>query len=491
MSTSPRASNDPVALDAALVWRDDVLAFRHLAERGVVAAGSGPGALGPIAGEGFAFARLAAGVAMVTIPAGAIATVVRADAGYEIIHGPTEARLLRGDVLDLPIGSLTLRASAVAPVSLVLDAPRGPRARGALFHVGLAAAAHLAVLGLSLHAAMASVPEDDELSQAETVRELLISAEHDDRARDQAVPLSSGDGDVQGISASARAGDGRAGGGQKAMGAEGKMGDRDASSARHGHYAVPERVKKDPAPSLAREEALSDAATFGMIGMLGQGPAVPVAAAWSADLEAHGSDAIAARGEMWARETGQYQGFYRLGLSGIGEGGGGRGEGIGLGMIGTLGHMAGPPGSGTGGDGVHGSGTSGGWGDMGTIGRSIGTGHRGAHLTRAPRMWWDRTEVIGRLPPEAIRRIIRQNFGRFRLCYEKALSANPTLQGRVTARFVIGRDGAVSSVADGGSDIGNPAVVSCVVRAFYGLSFPQPEGGIVTVTYPIVFSPLS
>jgi hypothetical protein len=32
-------------------------------------------------------------------------------------------------------------------------------------------------------------------------------------------------------------------------------------------------------------------------------------------------------------------------------------------------------------------------------------------------------------------------------------------------------------------------VVSCTVRAFYGLSFPQPEGGIVTVVYPIMFSP--
>jgi hypothetical protein len=27
-----------------------------------------------------------------------------------------------------------------------------------------------------------------------------------------------------------------------------------------------------------------------------------------------------------------------------------------------------------------------------------------------------------------------------------------------------------------------------VTRAFYGLSFPHPENGIVTVTYPIVFS---
>jgi outer membrane biosynthesis protein TonB len=83
---------------------------------------------------------------------------------------------------------------------------------------------------------------------------------------------------------------------------------------------------------------------------------------------------------------------------------------------------------------------------------------------------------------------VRQNHGRFRFCYEQGLARNPALGGHVTVRFVIGRDGAVSSVADGGSTLPDPAVVSCVVRAFYGLSFPQPEGGIVTVTYPIVFS---
>jgi len=56
-------------------------------------------------------------------------------------------------------------------------------------------------------------------------------------------------------------------------------------------------------------------------------------------------------------------------------------------------------------------------------------------------------------------------------------------------RFVIGHDGAVSQVANGGSDMPDSGVVSCTVRAFYGLSFPQPEGGIVTVTYPIMFAP--
>ncbi len=56
-------------------------------------------------------------------------------------------------------------------------------------------------------------------------------------------------------------------------------------------------------------------------------------------------------------------------------------------------------------------------------------------------------------------------------------------------RFVIGRDGAVSNVGNGGSDLPDAGVVSCVARAFYGLSFPAPDSGIVTVTYPIVFSP--
>jgi hypothetical protein len=97
--------------------------------------------------------------------------------------------------------------------------------------------------------------------------------------------------------------------------------------------------------------------------------------------------------------------------------------------------------------------------------------------------------VSGRLPPEVIHRIIRQNFGRFRLCYEQGLRNNPNLQGRVSVRFVIGRDGAISNVANGGSDMPDGAVVSCIVRAFGGLSFPQPEAGIVTVVYPIMFAP--
>jgi hypothetical protein len=108
---------------------------------------------------------------------------------------------------------------------------------------------------------------------------------------------------------------------------------------------------------------------------------------------------------------------------------------------------------------------------------------------RGPRVRMGATSVSGRMPQEVIQRIVRQNFGRFRLCYENGLRLNPNLQGRVAVRFVIGRDGAVSNVGNGGSDLPDSGVVRCVVKQFINLEFPRPESGIVTVVFPIMFSP--
>lgn len=105
-----------------------------------------------------------------------------------------------------------------------------------------------------------------------------------------------------------------------------------------------------------------------------------------------------------------------------------------------------------------------------------------------PRVKMGKTTVSGRLPPEVIQRIVRSNFGRFRVCYQAGLRDDPELAGRVTVKFVISRSGTVSNVV-ATTDMADSAVANCVSRAFYSLSFPQPEGGIVTVSYPIVFSP--
>ena len=72
---------------------------------------------------------------------------------------------------------------------------------------------------------------------------------------------------------------------------------------------------------------------------------------------------------------------------------------------------------------------------------------------------------------------------------EHAASNNhPTQEGRVVTKFVIAKDGSVSSAEDDGSDLADKKVVACVVHAFASLIFPEPAGGPATVTYPIVFS---
>jgi outer membrane biosynthesis protein TonB len=95
----------------------------------------------------------------------------------------------------------------------------------------------------------------------------------------------------------------------------------------------------------------------------------------------------------------------------------------------------------------------------------------------------------GRLPPEVIREVVRQNHARFRKCYEQALGRAPKLAGRVAVRFVIEEDGSVHDVEDNESDLPDAATISCIMGVYENLSFPAPEGGIVTVVYPLVFQP--
>jgi hypothetical protein len=257
--------------------------------------------------------------------------------------------------------------------------------------------------------------------------------------------------------------------GTRAKGEEGSMGNPNTKET--GHKFGVQGPQDNQDPHIARQAALREAAEFGMIGLLNTGaggdPNAPTAP-WGRE-DSLGQDPMSARGNMWGDAIGDSFGAGGLGLSGVGEGGGGRGEGIGLGGIGTIGHGAG----------------------MGN-GQGFGNGHGrlgGAHQTRSPSIRQGATQVNGRLPQEVIQRIVRQNFGRFRLCYENGLRTNPNLAGRVTVKFVIDRSGSVSTASDGGSEIPDQGVVQCVVRGFGNLSFPQPEGGIVTVVYPIIFNP--
>jgi Ca-activated chloride channel family protein len=275
--------------------------------------------------------------------------------------------------------------------------------------------------------------------------------------------------------------------GTRAKGEEGSMGNpntRTTTAVAARRYGVQgPKDNEDGRPTL--QSAPADVAQFGMIGALAGGdvPAAtttpggppPIAAAPAAPKAPGGSEdsagqdkkvAGAARGNVFGGDIGD---SFGAGLTGAGEGGGGRGEGIGLGNVGAIGH-----GAGTG------------------TGQGIGNGRGrlgGGHRMQPPQIREATVSVNGHLPPEVIQRIVHQNYGRFRLCYEGGIRNNPNLQGRVTVKFIIDRSGAVSMTADGGSDLPDQAVVQCVTRGFANLSFPQPQDGMVTVVYPLIMSP--
>jgi hypothetical protein len=268
--------------------------------------------------------------------------------------------------------------------------------------------------------------------------------------------------------------------GHRSPGDEGKMGST-VTKRTSGRFGI-RGPADNPAPHLGKAELLEMARTFGMVELLGNLNANAekgMASPWGQGV-ASGRDDLDAVGQLYGESIGDSAGFGGLGLSGTGQGGGCRGAGCGAGVglleVGTIGGGRGfcDPSR----------------GPCDGMGRGNGLGRGPGHASRAPRLRPDGvTHVSGRLPPEVIQRIVRQNYGRFRFCYEQGLTRNPNLEGRVATRFVIGRDGAVSNAQNGGSDLPDATVVACIVQSFYGLSFPAPEGGIVTVTYPISLQP--
>lgn len=100
----------------------------------------------------------------------------------------------------------------------------------------------------------------------------------------------------------------------------------------------------------------------------------------------------------------------------------------------------------------------------------------------------EETEVDGGLDRDAISRVIKSQLGQIRYCYERQLSANPELYGKVLVKFTIGAAGAVTAQMIGNTSLNNAMVEGCILRRVAGWQFPQPKGGTnVIVTYPFLF----
>ena len=97
--------------------------------------------------------------------------------------------------------------------------------------------------------------------------------------------------------------------------------------------------------------------------------------------------------------------------------------------------------------------------------------------------------VTNYIPPELIMRPIRKRAACFRGCYQAGLARNAKLAGRISIRFVVEVDGWVRRARIVENELGDADVGECVRRSFVGLLYPSPEGGEVTVVYPLRFAP--
>ena len=393
------------------------------------------------------------GTPHVIVPEAARLSVKQATDSYATRSHAKSVALLSGTIVELEIGKLKFRIACVPAGKATPRAGVASAERSVLAAFGMSFGVAAALIG----AFAFWMPSLDDTDSDELDRDRLITmqqyltASADRERENQAEDSQSGNKDNEpGKPAEA------------AQGREGAMGKLNAPVTNHRAA-----VRGDaPQIQLSHSQQVEAARTFGMIELLGSLSSTAGGGSPFVRDPALGHDGFDAEGGMFG-DPGESGGLGGLRLSGGGNGGGGHGTGVGLDGIGTCAS-----------------------GNCGPAGFAHGIGRiSGEHKLRVPTLRSPNTTVSGRLPSEVVQRIVRQNYGRFRMCYENGLRANPNLTGRVTARFVIGREGSVTNAANGGSDLPDSGVVSCVVQAFYGLSFPTPENGIVTVSYPILFSP--
>lgn len=96
-------------------------------------------------------------------------------------------------------------------------------------------------------------------------------------------------------------------------------------------------------------------------------------------------------------------------------------------------------------------------------------------------------ESPGKLDVDAVEGVVHDGYRFFAHCYRDGLARDSTLGGAVRLRFVIGADGRVARVVDGGSDLPDEGVVACVAEGFFAMHFPKPAGGNVHLRYRMHF----
>lgn len=130
----------------------------------------------------------------------------------------------------------------------------------------------------------------------------------------------------------------------------------------------------------------------------------------------------------------------------------------------------------------------------GGVGAGKGTGNMGNGLAAGKTgnggvgLIEEESEVVGGLDREVIAQYIKSQLGQILYCYERQLSANPDLYGKVAVKFTIAGTGQVETQAINQTTLKSVPVEGCILNKIAKWKFPEPKGGTkVVVTYPFLF----
>lgn len=251
-------------------------------------------------------------------------------------------------------------------------------------------------------------------------------------------------------------------GGKSAKDKSGKLGKQEAPK-QPARYAVA-GPKDNPDPKMTRKMAEDVAKNIGIVGLIHAGNIKGLGALMGSE-SALGNEAMNALGNMDGRTVGDAWGNNGMGYVGVGHGGDGTGDNtIGGGPWGTLGRSGGNPG----------------------YGRFTPAARLKDHRVTTPDWTLGPPEVKGSLDKELIRRVIRQHMNEVKFCYEKELTRDNSLQGRVVVKFAIGGMGNVMTSVVESSTLRAGRTDGCIAEAVRRWMFPKPQNGIVMVSYPFV-----
>lgn len=97
--------------------------------------------------------------------------------------------------------------------------------------------------------------------------------------------------------------------------------------------------------------------------------------------------------------------------------------------------------------------------------------------------------ILGELDRAKISAVIAKDVEAITYCYQRRLAEDPSLAGKVVIKFIIAKDGSVSSANPKSSTLEDEQVERCLVGRIMRMRFPEPTGGgIVIVSYPFHFS---